>query len=243
MDLNINKVDKKDNDVFIDINKPEVKSEIVSNKIEVIAQVRGPKGEAGQGLTEGGTVGQILSKKTDDDFDTEWVDIDLSVFDTDDLSEGENNLYFKDSRAVSAITGNEVWKATDWNTAFSWGNHAGLYDLLGTGQGLINTHEETYDHDLIETALQEETDPLSLHLDQTTPQEITGAVVADHFISKQSKTFTYNLDGTIDTITFSGGRVITYSYTDGEVVSWTDTIRTWTVIRDVDGNITNINIT
>lgn len=82
-----------------------------------------------------------------------------------------------------------------------------------------------------------------LKLDQSTPQQITGTVLADHFVSFQDKTYAYNLDGTINTITFSDGRVITYTYTSGEVVSWTDTIRTWTVVRDVNGNITNINIT
>jgi len=59
----------------------------------------------------------------------------------------------------------------------------------------------------------------------------------------EDKTYDYNIDGTIDTISFSGGRVITYTYDDGEIVSWTDTIKTWTVVRDGDGNITNINIT
>jgi len=29
----------------------------------------------GKGVPEGGTAGQVLSKKTDDDFDTEWADV------------------------------------------------------------------------------------------------------------------------------------------------------------------------
>ena len=45
---------------------------------------------------------------------------------------------------------------------------------VGVAAGLIGTHEETYDHDLISTALQAETDPHSLHLNQTTPQTVTG---------------------------------------------------------------------
>ena len=34
----------------------------------------GPQGPAGEGVPKGGTSGQILSKKTDTDYDTEWVD-------------------------------------------------------------------------------------------------------------------------------------------------------------------------
>lgn len=32
------------------------------------------------------------------------------------------------------------------NTAYGWGNHAGLYDPTGTASGLIGTHESTYNH-------------------------------------------------------------------------------------------------
>lgn len=45
------------------------------------------------------------------------------------------------------------------------GNNTGDQDLsgkenVGVAQGLIDQHEETYNHELIETALQEETDPI-----------------------------------------------------------------------------------
>lgn len=36
-----------------------------------------------------------------------------------------------------------------WNTAYSWGDHAGLYDPVGTAAGEIGTHESTYDHSLL----------------------------------------------------------------------------------------------
>jgi len=64
----------------------------------------------------------------------------------------------------------------NWNTAYGWGNHAGLYDSLGAGQAVMDTHELAFDHTLIATALQAETDPLSVHIDQTTPQTITGGI-------------------------------------------------------------------
>ena len=39
-----------------------------------------------------------------------------------------------------------------WSTAYSWGDHDGLYDLLGTAEGLIATHESTYNHANYDTA-------------------------------------------------------------------------------------------
>jgi len=36
-----------------------------------------------------------------------------------------------------------------WNTAYSWGDHAGLYDPIGTAAGEIDDHESTYDHSLL----------------------------------------------------------------------------------------------
>jgi hypothetical protein len=44
--------------------------------------------------------------------------------------------------ALSVITDN----SSNWNTAYSWGDHAGLYDTSGTASGLISTHESTYNH-------------------------------------------------------------------------------------------------
>lgn len=35
---------------------------------------------------------------------------------------------------------------TNWNIAYNWGGHAGLYDTTGTASGLISTHESTYNH-------------------------------------------------------------------------------------------------
>lgn len=78
-------------------------------------------------------------------------------------------------------------KVSNWDTAYSWGNHSGLYallnhnhdllyaalnhnhagvyspvghdhagvyDLVGAGAGAVSTHESTYDHTLIATAVQ-----------------------------------------------------------------------------------------
>lgn len=50
--------------------------------------------------------------------------------------------------ALSVITDN----SSNWNTAYGWGNHAGLYDATGTAAGLIGTHESTYNHANYDTA-------------------------------------------------------------------------------------------
>lgn len=48
----------------------------------------------------------------------------------------------------SIITNN----STNWNTAYGWGDHSGLYDATGTASGLIGTHESTYNHSHYDTA-------------------------------------------------------------------------------------------
>ena len=35
---------------------------------------------------------------------------------------------------------------TQWSAAYSWGDHAGLYDPVGTAAGEVGTHESTYNH-------------------------------------------------------------------------------------------------
>lgn len=44
--------------------------------------------------------------------------------DTDEVEEGSTNLYFTDARAVSAIQADASWNASDWDTAYGWGDHA-----------------------------------------------------------------------------------------------------------------------
>lgn len=42
--------------------------------------------------------------------------------------------------------------STNWNTAYSWGDHGGLYDLTGTADDLMDTHQSTYNHGYYNTA-------------------------------------------------------------------------------------------
>lgn len=54
---------------------------------------------------------------------------------TSNISEN-TNLYFTTTRAVDAIKADADWNATDWDTAFGWGNHASAgYALLAGRSG------------------------------------------------------------------------------------------------------------
>lgn len=48
----------------------------------------------------------------------------------------------------SSITDNSA----NWNTAYSWGNHAGLYDPLGQATSTLASHTSTYNHANYNTA-------------------------------------------------------------------------------------------
>lgn len=48
----------------------------------------------------------------------------LTTVDTDDVSEGSTNQYFTDARAVTAIKADADWNASDWDTAYGWGDHS-----------------------------------------------------------------------------------------------------------------------
>lgn len=45
----------------------------------LIANIKGPKGDPGQGLPTGGTMGHVLIKKSDNDLDYDWADFDASA--------------------------------------------------------------------------------------------------------------------------------------------------------------------
>ena len=53
---------------------------------------KGDKGDPGEGVPEGGTTGQVLKKKSNTDFDTEWGEAASPLtFDTDDFDVSEEN--------------------------------------------------------------------------------------------------------------------------------------------------------
>ena len=52
----------------------------------------------------------------------------------------------------AGITSTDI---TNWTTAYGWGDHSTLYDPINTASGLVSTHESTFNHSLISTALQD----------------------------------------------------------------------------------------
>ncbi len=79
----------------------------------------------------------------------------------------------------SAVAGVTTADIGNWNTAWGWGDHAGLYDLVGTASGLVGAHESTYNHGLIATALQSESDPIFSGWNKSTGISITESQVSD----------------------------------------------------------------
>lgn len=67
----------------------------------------------------------------------------LTGIDTDQVTEGAS-LYFTDARAVTAIKADPAWNATDWDTAFGWGDHGAVGYLVDlTGQTTSDLAEGT----------------------------------------------------------------------------------------------------
>ena len=86
----------------------EIEVNIVSGPtIEVSASnIPGPQGAPGVGLPSGGTTGQVLKKKTDTDYDTEWGDVsggvsDVQVNGTSVVTSGVANV----PKATSSVLG------------------------------------------------------------------------------------------------------------------------------------------
>lgn len=66
--------------------------------------------------------------------------------DTDNIGEGSTNLYFTDARAVSAIKSDADWNATNWDTAYGWGDHSAvgyLTTISGEVIGSLSNVDET----------------------------------------------------------------------------------------------------
>lgn len=48
--------------------------DLAGDQFQTIKGDRGPQGDPGAGIAEGGTTGQVLVKRSDEDYDTEWTD-------------------------------------------------------------------------------------------------------------------------------------------------------------------------
>ena len=149
-----------------------IEIELVKNEINLAIE---KQGATGKGVPAGGTTGQVLAKKTNGDFDTEWDNLpDGSRWEDD----GEDTIKPKSGKLVeyskiknvptklSDFEDDETHRLvsdtliSNWNTTYSWGNHAGLYDPINSALNALSGHLSSFDHSLIATALQSETDPV-----------------------------------------------------------------------------------
>jgi len=100
-------------------NAPASRVTVSADEIQVIiSQLTGPQGAAGVGVPAGGTINQILAKASADDYDTHWV--------TGGAGGVESDPIFV-AHVAYGITSTLI---SQWNTAYGWGNHAGLYLAL-----------------------------------------------------------------------------------------------------------------
>jgi len=89
--------------------------------------------------------------------DTNKIKVGDGVSHYNDLSYIGNMVY--PSAGIPLSTGSG-WGSSipdnhaNWDTAYSWGNHAGLYDTVGTAAGLMSAHTSAFDHSLIATSYQ-----------------------------------------------------------------------------------------
>jgi hypothetical protein len=83
------------------------------------------------------------------------------MVDTDEVAEGSSNLYFTVARAVSAIKADGDWNASNWDTAYGWGDHDGLYlpidavtlpDQTGHAGQFLTTNGTTADWATVDTS-------------------------------------------------------------------------------------------
>ena len=154
--------------------------------------------------------------------------------------------------------------SADWDTAYSWGNHSGLYDLVGTASGLMGTHESSYNHSLIATALQSESDPVFTIWDKSTGISITESQISDlknyalngsnisNFINdagyltsfSETDPFSLHLDQTVPQIISNGAPYFSGGIKTGLIYPNTDST-TALQINKADGltNVLNVDTT
>jgi len=97
-------------------------------------------------------LGQIAFEK-----DTNKIKVGDGVSHYNDLSYIGNMVYPSAGIPVSTGFGWDVSipdNHVNWDTAYSWGDHAGLYDTVGTAAGLMTAHTSAFDHSLIDTSYQ-----------------------------------------------------------------------------------------
>lgn len=105
----------------------------------------------------GGSTGDVLTQQEDGTFAPETGGGGSMTYPSAGIAKSTGSAW------DTSITDNSA----NWNTAYGWGAHAGLYDPVGTAAGAVSGHESTYDHTSFVTGtpwadmgyLTEESDP------------------------------------------------------------------------------------
>ena len=106
----------------------------------------GPVGPSGPGLPTGGTLGQVAAKASTNDYDTVWVTpyssttfaTDFLARTTDSLSEGSNNKYFTNQRAIDATASAVAGAVTSANTY----TDTRISNVIDSAPGALDTLNE-----------------------------------------------------------------------------------------------------
>lgn len=106
----------------------------------------GPVGPSGPGLPTGGTVGQVPAKSSTNDYETIWVTpysstsfaSDFLARTTDSLSEGTNNKYFTNQRAIDATAAALAAAITSANSY----TDTRVTNLIDSAPGALDTLNE-----------------------------------------------------------------------------------------------------
>lgn len=87
----------------------------------------------------------VDAPKPSDDLETfkRRVCLAISRLSTSKLGQAASPQFAGLTIGGGAVSGTLIGQ---WNTAYGWGDHAGLYDPVGSASGAVGTHESTYNH-------------------------------------------------------------------------------------------------
>jgi hypothetical protein len=99
--------------------------------------------------------------------------------------------------------------------------------------------------DIVKLGITKKTiDDIDTNLVHKSGDTITGDIRGTDFISTRSATLTRNVNGFISQIDLQGGRTLIYTRnSQNYVISMSDSVNTWTFVRDANNRILSMNVT
>ena len=92
----------------------------------------GATGATGEGVQAGGLTGQILRKASDTDYDTEWFTSSALGDVVGPASATDGNIALYNGTTGKLIKDGPANNATNWDAAYSWGDHSGAGYLVSS---------------------------------------------------------------------------------------------------------------